>query len=408
MRFRIFTISSLVLAIALTAMAILHISVIWITVTAILLIASLLLCYHAVARPLNAVQNGIYLIKSQDFGSRLRLTGQHDADNVISLFNSLMDTLKSERLKSMEQNHFLARLLEVSPMGVAICDFDGNIIETNPAYRRMATPQLQQALESLSMGQVDTLRLGTAQIYRCSRLWFMDSGFRRPFLLIEQLTDEIARAEKEIFKKIVRTIGHEVNNTLGSVSSVLETMEDIHEGEPSVTAALGSSRESCANLVAFVRGYADVVKLPEPALAPTDLAAELQRLMPTLRSMAHSGIRISSEITGPAETLNIDMMLITRVIVNIVKNAVESIGDRTDGEISLHLDRNHLRITDNGSGITPEKAGRLFTPFFSTKHPDRGLGLMLVTDILRAHHATFTLGTDPDTRLTTFAITFPR
>lgn len=65
-------------------------------------------------------------------------------------------------------------------------------------------------------------------------------------------------------------------------------------------------------------------------------------------------------------------------------------------------------MTDNGRGISPEAAGNLFTPFFSTKHPDRGLGLMLVADILRAHRSDFTLATDPSNGLTTFSFTLPR
>lgn len=67
-----------------------------------------------------------------------------------------------------------------------------------------------------------------------------------------------------------------------------------------------------------------------------------------------------------------------------------------------------LTVTDNGRGISPEAAGNLFTPFFSTKHPDRGLGLMLVADILRAHRSDFTLATDPSNGLTTFTLTLPR
>lgn len=408
MRFKLYGSIALLASIALVALSLLHTPPVWIIATGTLLLLSLLLSYRAVHKPLDAVQNGIYLIKSQDFGSRLRPTGQHDADKVISLFNSLMDAMKAERLKNMEQNLFLAKLLEVSPMAIAICDFDGNVIETNPAYRQIITPQLEEALQSLEMGQTETVRhRGEAQIYRCSRLWFMDSGFRRPFLIIERMTDEIAHAEKEIFKKTVRTIGHEVNNTLGCVASVLETMEEIHESEPSVANALLSSRESCANLAAFVRGYADVVKLPEPAFAPTDLATELRHLMPSLQAMAADNITVALHFGEHQPQLSLDIMLLTRAVVNIVKNAIESIGTEAQGEITVTLDRNTLLITDNGAGISPENAAHLFTPFYSTKHPDRGLGLMLVTDILRAHRASFALATDPLTHLTTFAITFP-
>ena len=91
-------------------------------------------------------------------------------------------------------------------------------------------------------------------------------------------------------------------------------------------------------------------------------------------------------------------------MINIVRNAAESIGEKTDGRIEIATNATEIRVTDNGKGISEEAAVKLFTPFFSTKRPDRGLGLMLIADILRAHRAHFTLATTPGTSLTTFAI----
>jgi signal transduction histidine kinase len=90
-------------------------------------------------------------------------------------------------------------------------------------------------------------------------------------------------------------------------------------------------------------------------------------------------------------------------LVNIVKNAIDSIGSN-QGEIAIAITPDGVTITDNGEGIAPENAQKLFTPFFSTKHPDRGIGLMLIADILRKHHADYSLTTDAATHLTTFAI----
>ena len=97
-------------------------------------------------------------------------------------------------------------------------------------------------------------------------------------------------------------------------------------------------------------------------------------------------------------------MLIHRVLVNAVKNSVESIGD-AGGRIVIRTAPDILEVIDNGKGISDETAKMIFTPFFSTKHADRGLGLMLISDILRRHNATFTLITTPD-RLTRLTIRF--
>lgn len=238
----------------------------------------------------------------------------------------------------------------------------------------------------------------------------MDTGFRRRFILVERLTDEIAAAEKQMFNKIVRTIGHEVNNTLGSVISVLESLEDMHSGDDLAAAALASSRNSCANLVGFVSGYADIVKMPPVRLEPVRLDTWLASLRPTLAGMAPPNISVELDTPMPESHATIDPMLMERVIINIVRNAIDSIGDRPDGKIQIGLGRAEhghtwrLTVVDNGSGIPDDVAPKLFTPFFSTKRHDRGLGLMLIADILRAHRFTFSLKTSPDTRLTTFSI----
>lgn len=406
MTYRIYLSLSAISIIALVIGAIWWPSTILIVSLGVVALISLVLGVHAIATPLNAVQNGIYLLRSQDFGSRLRATGQPDADKVIDLFNRLMDTLKDERLRLMEQNLFLTKLIEVSPMGIAVCDFDDNVVETNPAYRRLISPELDDKLTSLVPNETRVIRLATSQIYRCSRLWFMDSGFRRTFYLVELMTDDIIKYERNVFNTIVRTIGHEVGNTLGPVTSILESIAEMHAEDRVVLDAIDGAKARCDNLLEFVQGYAGVVKLPEPHRERVNLAEELGRMMPSLQVLAGNHISLELNVSASDRRLLLDMMLIERAIINIVKNAAESIGDRAAGRIVISLDGTKLSITDNGRGISNENSEMLFTPFFSTKRPDRGLGLMLIADILRKHGATFSLSTDPTTRLTTFQINF--
>lgn len=369
---------------------------------AVAMLAGALLKIHS------AVDNGYNLLLSQDFSSRLRLTGNPDADKLAELFNDMMATMKAERLRLMEQNLFMSKLIEVSPLGIAICDFDGRIIETNSRYRDLITPALTSVLESLGVDETRMVRMDSAQIYRCSRLWFMDSGFRRSFFLIEVMTDEIISSERKVYSTVVRTIGHEVNNTLSPVVSLFESLSDdpVVADDPLIRSTIDGCKASCLNLIEFVRGYADVVKLPSPKPVATDLSAEICRLMPALKTIAGSRIEVAFNVRGQSHMLPLDMVLIDRAIINIVKNSAESIGSNRDGRILIELNGSILSITDDGDGIHPDDADSIFTPFFSTKRPDRGLGLMLVSDILRAHHASFNLKTNPTTRLTTFTIMF--
>lgn len=374
------------------------------------LVVSILLIFSVII-PLRAVQNGMYLLREQDFSSRLRPIGQADADKVVELYNTLIDSMKAERLKNLEQNRFLQLVVDASPLGIAVCDFNGAIVQTNRAWTLMQSPALSTAIDELADGETATVRLADALIVRISKLWFMDAGFRRRFILVERLTEEIASAEKQMFSKIVRTIGHEVNNTLGSVISVLDTLQTVYAGDSLEFNAIDSSRNSCHNLVSFVSGYADIVKLPEASPEFVDIHAWLGSLLPTLRGMAPGNISINYDPSAESVKAFLDTMLMERVLINIVKNSIESIGCRDGGFINISIEkaegRNHasrLIITDNGRGISADNASKLFTPFFSTKRPDRGLGLMLIADILRAHRFPFSLSTSPDTGLTSFSI----
>jgi signal transduction histidine kinase len=271
----------------------------------------------------------------------------------------------------------------------------------------MCNNDLLVVLGDLDEGESRVWRAAQSQILRCTRGYFMEEGFKRPFFLVERLTDDILRAETDMFNKIVRTMGHEVNNTLGSVISVLQTMQDMHADDDFVVSTLQSSVDSCNNLSTFVKGYADVVKLPEATLVRTDLNAMIEKSLPGLQHLAAGNIEIRAQLSEQPVNVNLDEALFERVLINIVKNAVDSIGNRP-GEITISTAPYTLCITDNGQGISAENAKKLFTPFFSTKRNDRGLGLMLIADILRKHHAEFSLATNPGTRLTTFTITFAR
>lgn len=417
MRYRIYILLMVVITVAMIACAVGEAGTLWIAGLCVASLITTALLAQAVHTPLKAAQNGMYLLREQDFASRLRPIGQADADRIVELYNTLIDSMRAERLKNLEQDRFLSQVVDISPLGIAICDFDGRIVQTNRAWDRMQSATLSHAIDGVADGDTATVRVADSLIVRISRLWFMDKGFRRRFILVEKLTDEIVAAEKQMFNTIVRTIGHEVNNSLGSVMSVLESLEEMHAGDPLTADAITSCSASCANLVGFVRGYADIVKLPAPVPEQVDLNEWLMRLRPALQALVTGrGITLEMNLGEGEAPSRIDPMLMERVLVNIVKNAAESIGDEKKGVITVSLAAvtepdtpacHLLSVTDNGKGISPEASKKLFTPFFSTKNPDRGLGLMLVTDILRAHCSRFSLSTSPETSLTTFSFTLP-
>lgn len=358
-----------------------------------------IIVYRRVLLPVMALKHGIDLLQAQDFSSRLAKVGSRDADNIGAVFNRMMDALKNERLRVMERNQFLDMLIEASPMGIVIYDFNGSIPDMNSAARSLLdNDELRCATEELQRGEVRTVRLSDTRIYRLSSLTFLDRGFQRPFVLMESLSEEVRKVEKAAYGKVIRQMSHEVNNTVAGVTPVLDTLAAIAD-DPDLTETVTASSDRLLSLSRFVTNYAEMVKLPAPDLHEVNLTALVESMIPFLESLtAGREIRISTDVERENPViLRADPVQIEQVIVNIVKNSIESIAGSTgSGTVTVRLTRHGLEVADNGGGISAEVAENLFTPFFTTKNSGNGIGLMLVSEILHNHGFAFSLRTYAD------------
>jgi signal transduction histidine kinase len=226
----------------------------------------------------------------------------------------------------------------------------------------------------------------------------MDRGFAHPFILIESLTDEVMKAEKKAYEKVIRMIAHEVNNTVAGVASALDSVSDALTSIPNtddLKDVMASSSERCLSMSQFITRFADVVKIPEPQLQSVVLNQLVSGCKSFMESVcANRNINISMHLCEDAAIVNIDPTLFEQVLVNIVKNAAESID--TNGEIIITTQANVIEIADNGKGITPDDEKKVFSPFFSTKPNGQGIGLMFIREVLIKHGCTFSLRTYPD------------
>lgn len=388
-------------------------------IVVILILMSVL--YRSLIRPVSALINGVDLLREQDFSSRLSKVGQWDADKVVALFNDLMARLKKERLRVREQNHFLDLLIEASPMGIIILGTDNRVMMANKAAVVILKEEqlpgkslgeldtaLGTELATLEKGEKKTVRLSDTKIFRLSRLSFMDQGYQRPFFMIESLTDEVMRAEKSAYEKVIRVIAHEVNNSMAGITSIFDLLSDYFaDSEPDLKAAVASCSDRAMGLSRFITSYANVVRIPEPVLSRVDLVGHVESILPFLRDMCGETVGIVTMFPDVPVSVDIDTTLMEQAVINLVKNSLDSIGSR-HGTVTLRIsvDPPELEIIDDGPGITPEAASKLFTPFFSTKPTGQGLGLMFVAEILRRHKCGFNLSTSPVDSLTRFTIKF--
>lgn len=397
----------------------------------LLLLLFLAYFYQKVLKPMRTIGNGMDLLREQDFSSRLSPVGQYDADRLVNLFNRMMDQLKSERLRLREQNQFLDLLIQASPMGVVILTFDEEIQQLNPmalkqlgvSQERLLGRKLNEVRESplaLQLAQMekestDVIRLNDANIYKCSSSYFLDNGFHHPFFLIERMTDELFRAEKKAYEKVIRMIAHEVNNSVAGITSALDTVNQTLEGEQGMEdlcQMMEVCSDRCLSMSRFITRFADVVKIPAPVKQPVDLNELVCRCKQFMEGTCHQAdIELHLQCDERVSEVSVDAALMEQVLVNILKNAVESISSApptvtSKGCILISTTAPAcIEVSDNGPGIPSEVANKLFTPFFSTKPNGQGIGLVFIREVLLRHDCQFSLNTDAD-GITRFRIRF--
>jgi len=363
------------------------------------------------------VREAQQLLDDGDFMSKVREVGQPEVDRIIRLFNRMSDRLRDERVQLQEQHHFLSRILAVSPLGALFLDFDGRVAYVNPAAERLLEQPgaqllgktlaqlegpLPEAAAGLPVDQSVVVPLWGGRRVRCHHGSFLDRGFGRSYLLIEELTEELRQFEKAAYGKLIRTMSHEVNNSVGASNSLLNSclnyarqLPEEHRADFSSALSIAIARTDQLN--AFMRSFADVIRLPPPARRPCDVREVVEGVERLVRAQCVER-RVTWRWEIEAEpTVSMDRAQMEQVLLNVVKNALEAIG--ADGTITVRLlqrdGRPAVVIEDTGPGLSAEARQNLFTPFFSTKEHGQGIGLTLVQEILSQHRFQYSLDTPP-------------
>jgi two-component system, NtrC family, nitrogen regulation sensor histidine kinase NtrY len=376
---------------------------------------------------LELVKSGAQFISDSDFTARFNEAGHPELDQLIQVYNRMVDHLREERTRLQEQNYFLDKVLTASPSGVVTLDFDGRISLVNPSALKMLglpresligqklgelpTP-LAPALSELEVGEARVLPLQAGRRVKCRKAQFLDRGFARHFILIEELTEELRQTEKAAYERLIRLMSHEVNNSVGAANSLLHSC--LHyaaqlsaDDRPDFEHALGVVIARTDQLSALMKSFADVARLPPPRLESCDVRRLVEDVAVLLRAESERRrVAWEWEVREQLEPIPMDPAQMEQVFVNVCKNALEAIGD--GGRIKVHVGRQSGRafvtVEDSGGALTPEVREHLFTPFFTTKAGGQGIGLTLVREVLNNHRFDFTLEGRPGeaTRFTVY------
>ena len=343
--------------------------------------------------PLDLIQTGAELMGERDFTSRFVPVGQPEMDTLIDVYNGMIDRLRDERLASQERHQLLQKIVEASPAGIVICDFDGNVEQMNPAARRLMN---DLALPQLTPGESRLVTHLGGRRLKVSRAEFRDRGFAKSFYVIEEMTEELRLSEKAAYEKLIRMMSHEVNNSVGAVRSLLESSlryaPQVGESDrDDFTSALTIASARMDALNRFMAAFADVVRIPPPHRTPVRIADLVERVALLLRPQLEDRAIELQLALDDRSAYDADESQIEQVVLNVFRNAIEAVG--RDGSIRAEFRDGVLTIADSGPGIAESIRANLFMPFFTTKRDGRGLGLTIIQEILSNHALPFSLET---------------
>jgi nitrogen fixation/metabolism regulation signal transduction histidine kinase len=380
------------------------------------------LARNHVVRPLQTIANLLAALREGDFSIRARSETPDDPlGHVVLEINTLADTLRAQRLGAHEANALLRSVM--AEIDVAIFAFDGTqrLVLVNRYGERL----LHRDAASLTGESAETLGLAAALQttetlqdltfpgrsgrwdVRRSRFW--QGGAPHELLVLSDLSQPLREQEREAWRRLIRVLGHELNNSLAPIKSIAGSLEQLLGRTPppddwrdDMRQGLGIIASRAESLSRFTNAYARLARLPPPRIKTVDLpalVAQVARLEP------RGTVRVSD---GPAAVLPADADQISQLLINLVRNAMDAALE-TRGTVSVHWTIEDgavlMFVDDEGPGLS--NSANLFVPFFTTKPGGSGIGLALSRQIAEAHGGTLTLANRTDARGTRATLRLP-
>jgi nitrogen fixation/metabolism regulation signal transduction histidine kinase len=348
---------------------------------------------------LQAVHDGIVSLRDRDFSVSVSPVEDPELGGLIEAYNSLGGLLRRERLDLYQRELLLDTVIQATPLALVLTDDGGHIVYSNVAARQLL--HSGRKLEGLMLAAVlagapaplaaaiggggDTLFTmevgGESEVYHLSQRSFVLNARPHRLLLLKQLTRELAAQEVAVWKKVIRVIAHELNNSLAPITSLAHSGRLLagEAADARLSRIFDTIGERAAHLATFIEGYGRFAKLPRPLPAPVAWAPFLARLEGTAQ--------FRLEGTLPRDPGSFDARQLEQVMINLLKNAAES-GSPPDG-ITVAVQRSapgfRIEVADRGTGLTEGTLRDALLPFYSTKPTGTGLGLTLCREIVEAH-----------------------
>ena len=362
-----------------------------------------------VIRPLQTMANLLLALREGDFSFRARGARQRDPlGDVLSEINGLGDILQSQRRGAMEATALLATVIKEIDVAIFAFDPDGVLRLVNPAGQILLGLPSERLLgrQARAIGLAGCLEgdpnrtLDAGELPRAYGRWsmrrttFREEGRPHQLVVFGDISRPLREEQLKAWQRLVRVLGHELNNSLAPIKSIATTLGTTLDRQPreadwegDLRSGLGIIASRSESLERFLQGYTRLARLPPPQMGPCDLEALLRRAAALERRLA-----VAFE-PGPRVELVADAAQLEQAVINLIKNAVEATLEQKRARVcvSWGTSRTHveIRVEDSGAGIAD--TGNLFVPFFTTKAEGSGIGLVLCQQIAENHGGSISL-----------------
>jgi two-component system nitrogen regulation sensor histidine kinase NtrY len=380
------------------------------TLTVLMVLTWLSFAFTAQSRvvfPLRTLSNLLAALREGDFSIRARGANQEDAlGEVLREVNALGETLRQQRLGALEATALLRKVMEEIDVAVFAFDGNGSLRLVNRAGERILNQPEERLLgaNAVELGLAECLTGDTPRIEQIafpgkSGRWeihrgsFREAGLAHRLLVITDLSRALRDEERQAWQRLIRVLGHELNNSLAPIKSVAENLGSVlsrkdraDDWQEDMRSGLNIIAARTDGLARFMNAYARLAKLPPPSFQSVDVGAWIRRVT-GLESRLHVNLDAGPELRIQADPDQLDQLLI-----NLLRNAVDA-SLETGGGVRVGWEREDgyidVWVRDDGPGIP--NPTNLFVPFFTTKPGGSGIGLVLSRQIAEAHGGTLTL-----------------
>jgi len=360
-----------------------------------------------VVRPLRTVSGLLAALREGDFSIQARGADRADAlGEVMVELNGLIETMREQRLGALEATALLRTVMEEINLAVFAFDDQQRLRLANRAGEKLLAQPVERLLgrTAQELGLAECLEAEPARTFQAAfpgglgrwgmrRTSFRQGGLPHQLLVLADLSKALREEERQAWQRLLRVLGHELNNSLAPIKSISGSLSALLAKDPlpedwrdDAQRGLGVVTTRADALSRFMEAYSKLARLPQPKLRPVDLG-------PLIRRVAGLETRLEVEITpGPDLTVQADADQLEQLLINLIRNATDAALE-TKGGVRVGWNRAGaqlgIQVEDEGPGLS--NTANLFVPFFTTKPGGSGIGLALSRQIAEGHNGSLTL-----------------